>query len=118
VPIRIISEHAWPALFARNMFIRELDAAKLADHKPEFTVIHAPDFHAEPEVDGTRSEAFILLDFGQKLILIGGTAYAGEIKKSIFTAMNYLLPQRNVMAMHSSANYGTDENDVASDAGV
>ena len=113
VPIRIISEHAWPALFARNMFIRELDAEKLAAHKPEFTVIHAPSFHAEPEVDGTRSEAFILLDFGQKVILIGGTAYAGEIKKSIFTVMNYLLPQRNVMAMHSSANYGTDENDVA-----
>jgi phosphoenolpyruvate carboxykinase (ATP) len=113
VPIRIISEHAWPALFARNMFIRELDAAKLAAHKPEFTVIHAPNFHAEPGIDGMHSEAFILLDFGQKLILIGGTAYAGEIKKSIFTVMNYLLPQRSVMAMHSSANYGTDENDVA-----
>jgi len=112
VPIRIISEHAWPALFARNMFIRELDAEKLVAHIPEFTVIHAPNFRAEPEVDGTRSEAFILVDFGQKLILIGGTAYAGEIKKSIFTVMNYLLPQRNVMAMHSSANYGVDENDV------
>ena len=113
VPIRIISEHAWPALFARNMFIRELDAEKLARHQPEFTVIHAPNFHADPEVDGTRSEAFVLLDFAQKLILIGGTAYAGEIKKSIFTVMNYLLPQRHVMAMHSSANYGKDENDVA-----
>jgi phosphoenolpyruvate carboxykinase (ATP) len=112
VPIRIISEHAWPALFARNMFIRELDAAKLAAHVPEFTVIHAPNFHAVPEVDGTRSEAFILLHLGQKLILIGGTAYAGEIKKSIFTVMNYLMPQRNVMAMHSSSNYGVDENDV------
>ena len=63
-------------------------------------------FMRSPAVDGTHSEAFILLDFGQKLILIGGTAYAGEIKKSIFTVMNYLLPQRNVMAMHSSANYG------------
>jgi phosphoenolpyruvate carboxykinase (ATP) len=113
VPIRIISEHAWPALFARNMFIRELDPAKLASHKPEFTVIHAPGFHADPEVDGTRSEAFVLLHFGQKIILIGGTAYAGEIKKSIFTVMNYLLPQRQVMAMHSSANYGKDKNDVA-----
>jgi phosphoenolpyruvate carboxykinase (ATP) len=100
VPIRIISEHAWPALFARNMFIRELDPEKLARHQPEFTVIHAPNFHADPEVDGTRSEAFVLLHFGQKLILIGGTAYAGEIKKSIFTVMNYLLPQRGVMAMH------------------
>jgi phosphoenolpyruvate carboxykinase (ATP) len=113
VPVRIISEHAWPALFARNMFIRELDPGKLALHQPEFTVIHAPSFHADPEVDGTRSEAFVLLHFGQKLILIGGTAYAGEIKKSIFTVMNYLLPQRGVMAMHSSANYGKDENDVA-----
>ena len=113
VPIRIISEHAWPALFARNMFIRELDPEKLARHQPEFTVIHASNFHADPEVDGTRSEAFVLLDFGQKLILIGGTAYAGEIKKSIFTVMNYLLPQRGVMAMHSSANYGKNENDVA-----
>ena len=112
VPIRIISEHAWPALFARNMFVRELDAAKLDAHVPEFTVIHAPNFLAEPEVDGTRSAAFILLHLGQKLILIGGTAYAGEIKKSIFTVMNYLLPQRNVMAMHSSANYGRDVNDV------
>jgi phosphoenolpyruvate carboxykinase (ATP) len=112
LPIRIISEHAWPALFARNMFIRELDAAKLAAHVPEFTVIHAPHFHAEPAVDGTHSDAFILLHLGQKLILIGGTAYAGEIKKSIFTVMNYLMPQRNVMAMHSSANYGKDENDV------
>ncbi len=118
LPIRIISERAWPALFARNMFIRELDLAKLARHKPEFTVIHAPGFQADPEVDGTHSEAFVLLHFGQKLILIAGTAYAGEIKKSIFTVMNYLLPQRRVMAMHSSANYGKDENDVAAFFGL
>ena len=112
IPIRIITEKASYALFARNMFIRELDAEKLANHIPEFTVIHAPNFHAEPEVDGTHSDAFILLNFAEKLILIGGTAYAGEIKKSIFTVMNYLLPQKGVMAMHSSANYGKDENDV------
>jgi len=113
LPIRVISERAWHTLFARTMFIRELDAEKLAHHQPEFTVIHAPDFHADPAVDGTHSEAFVLLHFGRKLILIGGTAYAGEIKKAIFTVMNFLLPQRGVMAMHSSANYGTDENDVA-----
>jgi phosphoenolpyruvate carboxykinase (ATP) len=113
IPIRIISERASAALFARTMFIRELDLEKLAQHVPEFTVLHAPDFHADPEIDGTHSEAFVLLHFGKKLILIGGTAYAGEIKKSIFTVMNYLLPQKGVMAMHCSANYGTDENDVA-----
>ncbi|MDE3067243.1 MAG: phosphoenolpyruvate carboxykinase (ATP) [Verrucomicrobiota bacterium] len=113
VPVRVICEQAWHTLFARNMFIRELDPEKLARHQPEFTVIHAPNFRADPEVDGTHSEAFVLLHFGRKLILIGGTAYAGEIKKSIFTVMNYLLPQRRVMAMHCSANYGRDENDAA-----
>jgi len=113
LPIRIITEHAWHSLFARTMFIRELDPVMLASHKPEFTVIHAPNFHADPAMDGTHSEAFVLLHFGKKLIIIGGTSYAGEIKKSIFTVMNFLLPQRGVMAMHSSANYGKDKNDVA-----
>ena len=113
IPIRVVSERAWAALFARTMFIRELDPEKLAQHVPEFTVLHAPDFHADPAIDGTHSEAFVLLHFGKKLIMIGGTAYAGEIKKSIFTVMNYLLPQKGVMAMHCSANYGSDENDVA-----
>ena len=113
VPIRVITENPSHALFARNMFIRELDQKKLDRHIPEFTVLHAPNFHAEPEIDGTHSEAFILLNFAEKLVMIGGTGYAGEIKKSIFTVMNYLLPQRGVMAMHSSANYGKDENDVA-----
>ena len=113
LPIRVISERAAHTLFARTMFIREFDDAKLAAHQPEFTVVHAPGFQANPEIDGTRSEAFVLLHFGEKLVLIGGTAYAGEIKKSIFTVMNYLLPQRHVMPMHCSANYGRDENDVA-----
>jgi phosphoenolpyruvate carboxykinase (ATP) len=113
VPVRIISERATAALFARTMFIRELDAEKLAQHVPEFTVLHAPSFHADPAIDGTHSEAFVLVHFGKKMILIGGTAYAGEIKKSIFTVMNYLLPQKGVMAMHCSANYGSDEQDVA-----
>jgi phosphoenolpyruvate carboxykinase (ATP) len=113
VPIRVISERASAALFARTMFIRELDSEMLTHHTPEFTVIHAPNFQGDPAVDGTHSEAFVLLHFGKKLILIGGTAYAGEIKKSIFTVMNYLLPQHGVMAMHCSANYGKDDNDVA-----
>jgi phosphoenolpyruvate carboxykinase (ATP) len=113
VPIRAVTERAWHSMFARNMFIRELDPEKLARHAPEFTVIHAPSFHAVPEIDGTNSAAFVVLHFGRKLILIGGTSYAGEMKKSIFTVMNYLLPQRQVMAMHCSANYGKDENDVA-----
>ena len=113
LPIRIITEKASYALFARTMFIREMDAQKLANHIPEFTVIHAPNFHAEPEVDGTHSDAFILLNFAEKLILIGGTEYTGEIKKSIFTVMNYLLPQKGVLALHSSSNYGKDVNDVA-----
>jgi phosphoenolpyruvate carboxykinase (ATP) len=113
LPIRIVAERAWHAMFARNMFVRELDPALLGQHRAEFTVIHAPSFHAVPEIDGTNSAAFVVLHFGRKLILIGGTAYAGEMKKSIFTVMNYLLPQRQVMAMHCSANYGKDENDVA-----
>ena len=112
MPIRVITERAVYAFFARNMFIRELDEEKLKRHIPEFTVLHAPNFHAEPELDGTHSDAFILVHFGQKLILIAGTGYAGEIKKAIFTMMNYLLPQKGVMTMHSSANYGKDENDV------
>ncbi len=113
IPIRVISERASAALFARTMFIREPDPQKLAHHFPEFTVLHAPNFHADPAIDGTHSEAFVLIHFAKKLVLIGGTAYAGEIKKSIFTVMNYLLPQKGVMAMHCSANYARDENDVA-----
>lgn len=113
VPIRIIAERATHALFARTMFIRELNAEKLATHDPQFTVIHAPNFHADPEIDGTNSDAFVILHFGRRLILIGGTAYSGEMKKSIFTVMNYLLPQQGVMAMHCSANYGRTKDDVA-----
>jgi len=113
VPIRVITEQAVHALFARTIFIRELDPDKLARHEPEFTVIHAPNFQADPRLDGTHSSAFVILHLGQRLILIGGTAYAGEIKKAVFTVMNYLLPQRGVLAMHCSANYGATEDDVA-----
>lgn len=111
--VRVINENAWQNLFARNMFVREEDGAKLLDHEPEFTVINAPSFEADPERDGTNSSTFILVDVGQRQVLIGGTQYAGEIKKSIFTVMNYMLPKRDVMSMHCSANYGSDRDDVA-----
>ena len=107
VPIRVITETAWHSLFARNMFL-QATPEELAAHAPEFTVIHAPNFHAVPEVDGTHSEVFIVVHFAEKLILIGGTQYAGEIKKSVFSVMNFLLPQRDVLTMHSAANIGPD----------
>ena len=92
LPIRVITEMAWHALFARNMFLPVTDREALLRHVPGFTVISAPGFHSRPEMDGTRSEVFILIHFGRKEVLIGGSAYAGEIKKSIFTVLNYLLP--------------------------
>jgi phosphoenolpyruvate carboxykinase (ATP) len=111
--VRVVNENAWQNLFARNMFVREPDGAKLRDFAPDFTVINAPSFQADPGRDGTRTGTFILLDLGRRLVLIGGTQYAGEIKKSIFTAMNYILPKRGVLSMHCSANYGADRDDVA-----
>ena len=110
LPIRVINELAWHSLFARTMFIS--DTAATAPHQPEFTIINFPSFQADPQRDGTRSPTFILMDFSQRLVLIGGTSYAGETKKSAFTIMNYLLPQRDVMSMHCSANIG-GEGDVA-----
>ncbi|MEZ5426532.1 MAG: phosphoenolpyruvate carboxykinase [Pyrinomonadaceae bacterium] len=109
LPVRIINELAWHNLFAQNMFVRR---TKGEPFEPQFTVINIPSFKANPETDGTRSETFILVDFGQKLVLIGGTSYAGETKKSVFALMNYLMPQRGVMSMHCSANVG-DQGDVA-----
>ena len=113
MPIRVITETAWHTLFVRNMFLRIRDPEVLARHEPKFTVIHAPSFNADPMHDKTRSEAFVLVHFGNREVIIGGTAYAGEIKKSMFTVMNYFLPQSGVLSMHCSANYGVDENDVA-----
>ncbi|HLO26296.1 MAG TPA: phosphoenolpyruvate carboxykinase (ATP) [Geobacteraceae bacterium] len=112
LPIRVITERAWHSLFARNMFIRatpeELDA-----HKPGFTVIDLPSFHAIPAVDGTNTETFIIINFAKRVIIIGGTGYAGEIKKSIFTILNYLLPHdKRILSMHCSANAG-NTGDVA-----
>lgn len=111
MPIRVITETAWHSLFARNLFI-QANHEELINHVPQFTVFHAPNFHAIPEMDGTRSEVFIVINFTERLVLIGGTHYAGELKKSIFTVLNYLLPQRNVLTMHCSANKGQDD-DVA-----
>jgi phosphoenolpyruvate carboxykinase (ATP) len=111
IPIRVIAETAWHSLFARNIFI-QARWEELESHIPEFAVLHVPNFHAIPQIDGTHSEAFIIIHFGKKLVIIGGTAYAGEIKKSIFTILNYLLPQERVMTMHSSANIG-ERGDVA-----
>ncbi len=105
LPIRVITEKAWASLFAYNLF-RRLPVESLRQHVPGFTVIHAPDFQAIPAEDGTRTGTFVIIDFEQKLILIGGTSYAGEIKKSIFTIMNCLLPQKHVLSMHCSANVG------------
>lgn len=106
VPLRVITEHAWQSLFAYNIFLRMTERVEPEDFKPEFVVIAAPNFEADPEIDGTVSEAFILIHLARRLVIIGGTGYGGEIKKSIFTIMNYLMPQRNVFPMHCSANVG------------
>jgi phosphoenolpyruvate carboxykinase (ATP) len=113
LPVRIVTEYAWHNLFARNMFLREEDGAALENFAPGFTVWNVANLQAEPERDGTRSSTFILLDLARKLVLIGGTEYAGEIKKSIFSVMNYLLPKQGVLSMHCSANYGASKDDVA-----
>jgi phosphoenolpyruvate carboxykinase (ATP) len=105
LPVRVITESAWHSLFARNLFLR-LKPEEIPGHVPEFTIIQAPGFHANPEEDGTNSEVFIILNLERRMILIGGTSYAGEIKKSIFTTLNYLLPLKGVLSMHCSANVG------------
>ncbi len=105
LPVRIVTEYAWHSLFVRQLFIRPT-TQELRHHHPEFTVICAPEFKADPRRDGTNSEVFILLNFTRRTVLIGGTSYAGEIKKSIFSVMNFLLPPRNVFPMHCSANIG------------
>lgn len=111
LPIQVFNEFAWHNLFAKQMFIRPTEE-ELKTHKPGFTVVSSPSFKANPETDGTKSEAFILVSFKKRIVLIGGTEYAGEIKKSIFSVMNYLLPQRDILPMHCSANVG-EEGDVA-----
>ncbi len=112
VPLRVITEYAWQSLFARNMFNRILDSEELKRFVPEYTIVALPSFKAIPEIDGTNSEAFIILNLAKKMVIIGGTSYAGEIKKSAFTLMNFLLPQKEVMPMHCSANIG-DKGDTS-----
>ena len=104
LPVRIVTQYAWQSLFSRNLFLTPQSAP--SDFEPGFTVVDAADFSAEPERDGTRSGTFILINMARKLVLIGGTRYAGEIKKSVFTLMNYLMPLRGVLPMHCSANVG------------
>ncbi len=112
MPIRIVTDRAWHSLFARNMFLPIVHRDEARRHVPEFTLLAAPSFRCDPRVDGTRGETAILLNFAQKLCLIANTAYAGEIKKSIFTVLNFLLPNEGVLAMHCSANVGA-RGDVA-----
>jgi phosphoenolpyruvate carboxykinase (ATP) len=105
VRVRVINELAWHSLFIRTMLVRP-EAGELADFIPEFTIIDLPSFRADPERYGCRSETVVAVNFSKKLILIGGTLYAGEMKKSVFGLLNFLLPPQGIMPMHSSANIG------------
>ena len=114
--VRSITESPWHSLFTRNMFIlrRRFEISdEIEPFVPDFTIVHAPHFKAVPERDGTRSEVFICISFEHRILLIGGTTYAGEMKKSVFSVMNYLLPKRSVLSMHSSASVGRDRGDSA-----
>lgn len=108
LPVRIITEYAWHSQFVRNMFIEAETNDELRQFVPEFTIISIPSFKGMPEIDGTLSETFILLNFEQRLCIIGNSGYGGEIKKSAFTVLNYLLPLQDVLSMHCSANVGKD----------
>jgi phosphoenolpyruvate carboxykinase (ATP) len=112
LPVRVISEYAWHSLFARNMFLLPEGEAAYRSHVPGFTVIAVPGFAPEAQLDGLRSSTFIVLNFEKRMCIIGDTAYSGEIKKSVFTLMNFLLPLQNVMTMHCSANIG-EKGDTA-----
>jgi phosphoenolpyruvate carboxykinase (ATP) len=105
LPIRVIAQHAWHALFARQLFVRP-DPLRTQDHVPEFTIFFAPRLQATPSEDGTNSETCIVVNFTRKVVLICGTSYAGEMKKSVFTILNYLLPARGILPMHCSCNVG------------
>jgi len=107
LPIQVINEYAWHNLFVRQLFIRPTEQ-ELKTHKPEFTIVSAPGFLADSKRDGTNSEAFVIVNFTRKLVIIGDTQYAREMNKSIFGVMNFLLPERNVFPMHCSANIGED----------
>jgi phosphoenolpyruvate carboxykinase (ATP) len=106
LPVRVVTQYAWHSLFAKNMFLEPESHDVLRRFVPDFTVICAPDFNAAPEIDATNSPTFIILNFDARIAVIGGTGYAGEIKKSMFTVMNYLMPMQGVLPMHCSANVG------------
>lgn len=112
MPIRIITESAWQSLFTRNMFLLPKTQDDYKRHVPEFTLLAAPSFRCDPRIDGTRTETAIIINFQSRIALVIGSSYGGEIKKSIFTIMNFLLPINGVMAMHCSANVG-NPGDVA-----
>nr|WP_209702222.1 phosphoenolpyruvate carboxykinase (ATP) [Clostridium algifaecis] len=105
IPIRVTCEYAYQAMFANQMFVRPTKD-ELSKHIPEFNIISAPGFKAKKGMDGINSEAFIIINFTKKVVLIGGTSYSGEIKKSVFSIMNFLMPQKGVLPMHCSANKG------------
>ena len=111
LPVRIVTELAWHSHFVRNMFILPQSLEEYKRFVPEFTIMSMPSFKAAPAVDNTNSETFICLSFEKKLAIIGNTAYAGEIKKSVFTILNYLLPLEGVLSMHCSANVNPDNAD-------
>ncbi len=107
IGVRVVNETAWHNLFARNMFLRP-KPEELEGFKPEFTILNLPGFQADPKLDGTASDCAILVNFTERVVAICGTWYAGEIKKSVFTILNYLLPDKNVLPMHASANVGPE----------
>jgi phosphoenolpyruvate carboxykinase (ATP) len=107
LPVRFVTAHAWHNLFVRNLLIQPETPVRHPSDKV-FTIIDVPRFHADPAVDGTNCDVFIAINFARRLVIIGGTSYAGEMKKSVFTILNYLLPEQGVMPMHCSANVGKD----------
>ena len=111
LPIRVINDHVWQNMFGKNLFIQPT-TSELENHDPEFTILCINDFTAVPEIDGTRTDVFILIDLTRKIVLIGGTEYAGEMKKSMFGVMNFLLPDKGIFPMHCSANIG-EKGDTA-----
>ena len=111
MPLQVITELAWHNLFARQLFLRS-DKSDLTTKRPGFTILCVPNFRTDPRIDSTRSQTAIILDFEERLALIAGTQYAGEMKKSIFTVLNFLLPAEGVLPMHCSANVG-NAGDVA-----
>ena len=105
INVRAISPSPWHSLFIRNLLVTP-DSADLGNFAPDFTILHAPEFEVNPETDGTNSTTVVTINIAKKLVLIAGTSYAGEMKKSVFSILNYLLPEKGIMPMHCSANIG------------